>query len=535
MGSIAMDIQGNIALGYSISSSSLYPSIRYAGRLAGDPAGTLPQTEASAIGGTGYQSGANRWGDYSSMSVDPADDCTFWYTQEYYSTTVGVDWKTRIASFKFPSCTPGQRGTLQGTVTNASTTNPISGATVTATGGYSRTTNSSGFYEFASMPVGTYDVTASAYGYQSSTVTGVPITNGGTTVQDFALTPRAAATVLGTVTDGSGHGWPLYAQIEITAAGYSNTIYTDPVTGQYSVNLYAGENYTFDVSAAGYDNETRSVTPSAGTNTEDFVLTIDSSCTAPGYQTAGVNEQFESLITPTGWTVVDNAGTGAVWTFDNPGVRDNYTGGAGGFAIADSDDAGTINMDTSLITPVLDFTGQATVTLVFDTDFYHFETEVADVDVSNNGGSTWTNVWRKTGADYFGPKHETVDISAIAGNQSNVKIRFHYYNANFEWWWEVDNVKAGICTVVCSDPVKIAGTSTYYSSIQSAYNSALDGAVIQIMETEFTENIYAGRGITVTLKGGYDCGYTTQAGYSTINGSITLTGGPVIFDRIIFQ
>ncbi len=107
MSSLAMDKQGNLAVGYSVSSSSVYPSIRYAGRLVSDPLGTLPQTETALINGTGSQTGTGaRWGDYSSMSIDPADDCTFWYTNEYLSTTGAAPWRTRIGSFRFAGC-PG--------------------------------------------------------------------------------------------------------------------------------------------------------------------------------------------------------------------------------------------------------------------------------------------------------------------------------------------------------------------------------------------------------------------------------------------
>jgi hypothetical protein len=114
MGSIAMDKDGNIGLGYSVSSDTTFPSIRYVGRVPGDPAGTLPQGETTLIAGGGSQTassqnGGNRWGDYSMMSIDPTDDCTFWYTQEYYDSTGdlnGLGWKTRIGSFRFPSCRP---------------------------------------------------------------------------------------------------------------------------------------------------------------------------------------------------------------------------------------------------------------------------------------------------------------------------------------------------------------------------------------------------------------------------------------------
>ena len=106
MGSIAMDTDGNMALGYSVSdATSVFPGIRYTGRLATDPLGVLPQGEGTIINGGGSQTGGgNRWGDYTSMSVDPLDDCTFWYTNEYYAATSAATWNTRIASFKFPNC-----------------------------------------------------------------------------------------------------------------------------------------------------------------------------------------------------------------------------------------------------------------------------------------------------------------------------------------------------------------------------------------------------------------------------------------------
>ncbi len=104
MGSIAMDKVGDIALGYSASSSTTYPSIRYTGRVPTDPLGTM-QAENSIQAGGGSQTGnLHRWGDYSAMAVDPVDGCTFWYTSEYEKTSGSFNWSTRIASFKFPNC-----------------------------------------------------------------------------------------------------------------------------------------------------------------------------------------------------------------------------------------------------------------------------------------------------------------------------------------------------------------------------------------------------------------------------------------------
>ncbi|MCI0399281.1 MAG: hypothetical protein L0322_30705, partial [Chloroflexi bacterium] len=103
VGSIAMDRNGNIAVGYTVSSSAMNPAIRYAGRLSTDPLGTL-QAEAVLINGAGSQTGSNRWGDYSAMAIDPADDCTFWYTNEYYPVSAATTWKTRVGVFHFDQC-----------------------------------------------------------------------------------------------------------------------------------------------------------------------------------------------------------------------------------------------------------------------------------------------------------------------------------------------------------------------------------------------------------------------------------------------
>lgn len=105
MGGLAMDQDGNIALGYSVSGRQEYPGIRYAARSAADPPGTLPIGEVTLVTGAGSQTHPSaRWGDYPSMNVDPDDDCTFWFTTEYYDNTSSAGWKTRVSSFKNPSC-----------------------------------------------------------------------------------------------------------------------------------------------------------------------------------------------------------------------------------------------------------------------------------------------------------------------------------------------------------------------------------------------------------------------------------------------
>jgi subtilisin-like proprotein convertase family protein len=198
MGSAALDGSGNLAVAYSVASSTLQPSIRYAGRLASDPPNGLFQGEAILIAGSGVQTNAgSRWGDYSALSVDPADDCTFWYTTEYYTAASqafsSVGWLTRIGTFNLPDCTPVETGTIQGTVRNSQSGLPIPNAVVQTTNGFVRVTDLAGNYSMI-VSAGTYNMTATATNFSTDTATGVTVTTGGTTVQDFFLGPIAIVT-----------------------------------------------------------------------------------------------------------------------------------------------------------------------------------------------------------------------------------------------------------------------------------------------------------------------------------------------------
>jgi hypothetical protein len=137
MGSIAMDRNGNIGMGYTLGSSTIFPSVYFTGRVPGDPLGTM-ETEQQIVSGSGSQTNPTRWGDYSAMTIDPADDCTFWYTQEYSKTTGSFSWNTRIANFKFSGCSAGPNFTLSaapssltiargGSDTSTITVNPLNG------------------------------------------------------------------------------------------------------------------------------------------------------------------------------------------------------------------------------------------------------------------------------------------------------------------------------------------------------------------------------------------------------------------------
>jgi hypothetical protein len=210
MGSIAMDKDHNMALGYSKSSTAIKPGIYINGRLSTDAINTLG-AEATVIAGPGVQiGGGNRWGDYSAITLDPVDQCTFYYTNEYLPTNGAFNWATRIATYRFPSCTNAAAwGTVSGTITSCATGAAISGVTVTLSNGFAGATNASGQYSI-SVPAGSYTATAAdaARNCVSSTPASAPVTvsTGGTTVQNFCMTGASNLQSNGvTIDDSSGN------------------------------------------------------------------------------------------------------------------------------------------------------------------------------------------------------------------------------------------------------------------------------------------------------------------------------------------
>jgi hypothetical protein len=294
MASIAMDQAGNIGLGYSVASSATYPSIRYTGWQVGDTPGTL-EAETALVAGGGSQTGYDRWGDYSAMRIDPSDDCTFWYTQEYQATTQSADWNTRIGSFRFPSC--GQALTATATalasslnpsvygqpVTFTATVTPSSGSGVptgsvtfkdgTATLG-SGTLNASGVATFAtsSLSAGSHSITA-VYGgdsnFSGSTSSVLPqiVTQAATsTALASSANPSAfgqQVTFTATVTPASGPGVPTGSVAfkdgattlgsgTLNASGVATFATSSLTAGGHSITaVYGGDsNYTGSTSPA---------------------------------------------------------------------------------------------------------------------------------------------------------------------------------------------------------------------------------------------------------------------------------------------
>jgi hypothetical protein len=194
MAAAAQDHQGNIAFEYSAGSETEKPSILYAGRLAAEPVGTF-RTEETLAKGTGVQAAFGfRWGNFTGMTVDPVDDCTFWMTNQYFTAESQEEspfsWVTRIGKFKYSECTPAPRATLRGTVINASNGQPIPNAAVALDEGFVRAADADGRYEFNLLP-GAYGLNASANGFRPESAV-LSVANGQTLTRNFSLAPIPA-------------------------------------------------------------------------------------------------------------------------------------------------------------------------------------------------------------------------------------------------------------------------------------------------------------------------------------------------------
>ncbi|MFF7213717.1 carboxypeptidase regulatory-like domain-containing protein [Streptomyces sp. NPDC008238] len=372
---------------------------------------------------------------------DPANSCV---AGPGYDGPTGLGTPKGVDAFR-----AGPHGTVGGKVTDRATGKALSGATVRL-GTLTARTAADGRWSLAA-PAGSYALTVDAFGYDRKDLGTVALADGAELTRNAALAAVPTATVSGTVRDGGGHGWGVYARL--TVDGVPGTVYTDPATGRYSVRLERGKTYTLRATGLypGYRPAETQVVLGSSPRTADLALPlVGSGALPPGYAVdyhGGGFQSFDTAATPAGWSVVNHTGAGG-WGFDDPLTRGNQSGGDGGFAQVDDYALGWGEVDTELISPSYDFSAQTRPALEFDTalpSLWRFNDPTADIDVSTDGGDNWENLWHHTDV-VEGPSHQTVPLTDYAG-KSSVRLRFHFAGS-LTGIWQLDNVAVGTRSLV---------------------------------------------------------------------------------------
>ncbi|MPZ53367.1 MAG: S8 family serine peptidase, partial [Acidimicrobiia bacterium] len=369
----------------------------------------------------------------------------------------------------------GNAGLVAGVVASAQDGGPLGGATVTITGGADRvlTTADDGSYS-TPLAAGEYLIEVAVYGYETGSET-VVVEDGVTSTVDFDLVAAPTVTVSGTVTDGSGQGWPLYARVDIE--GFPNgPVFSDPETGVFQVELLENVEYDMAVTVDGYAVQSRAVSLPESANAQDFQMTIAPDvCEAPGYAETEppLSETFDDETLPEGWTVIDHVGNGEQWAFDNPGGRDNMSGGEGGFAILDRSFYGSgTTQNSDLVTPMLDMSDAVSPKLAFNHDFRNvISSGTARIDLTVDGGETWQVLWQETGSKR-GPRVLELPIPQAAG-KAEVQIRFNYA-VSLGYWWQLDNVTVTDCSPVTGGLITGQVTDVHTGAPVNGATIALD-------------------------------------------------------------
>jgi hypothetical protein len=275
MGSAAMDQAGDIAIGYSVSSSATFPSVRYTGRMPGDAPGGM-ESEATIKAGAGSQTGYSRWGDYSSMRIDPSDDCTFWYVNEYLPVTSSYGWYTHIGSFKFSGCgsAPAQDFSVSASPSTISVTQGGAGVdstvTVTSLNGFNTAVSLSvsGCPSLATCSLSSLSVTPPANG--SDNTTKLTVTAGSTT-------PGGSYTVS---VSGTGSSGLRSANVTVNVPDYTLS------AGPSSLSIQQGQGKTSTITVGSLGGFSGSVPLSvSGCPANTTCAVSPTSVTAPGSST----------------------------------------------------------------------------------------------------------------------------------------------------------------------------------------------------------------------------------------------------------
>ena len=442
MGSLAVDYEGNMALGYSTSSTSVFPGIRYNGRMNGELPGTLTQGENILVQGQGSQTNTYRWGDYSSMAIDAQDGCTFWYTTEYYLTS-GNSWQTRIGTFQFPTCGK-PKGTLKGVVYNGITQQAVGGIRVAAQSPTMTVTTQTDV-------LGTYTITLSAGEYQlsagpslpgyptSQTFSAVRVSAENLTQQDFYLDPVAAFAGRSTQIHG-GKGWidgyalPGDENLQILRSVQNTGALTaTQVTAQLSsltpgVQINSGKTSYPDIPAG-----------SVVWGMAPYIFSLDKTMVCGSdlrfQQTllSGAVTYTDTFTVTTGVPIarqavlwMDAEGSTAGWTGDPPWGITNLLSYSPSHSWSDSPGGNYLNnMNKALTTPILDLSA-VRETRLSGWIYYDLESgwDYLYVEYSLNGGLTWV---QKPIVSFTGKNEawkQFVIDTPFLDHQPDVQIRF---------------------------------------------------------------------------------------------------------------
>ncbi|MFB8084977.1 carboxypeptidase regulatory-like domain-containing protein [Streptomyces sp. NPDC055992] len=412
---------------------------------AGDPAAhTYPVTYPYAYTG---DSGLN---DVTQGTNDTCGDITCTAGPGYDGPT-GLGTPNGVSAL-----TLGDSGTFSGRITSGADGGPLAGAVVRAADGatgrsFRTTTDADGRYSLT-VRTGTYRVTASLFGYADATGPATEIAKGDKATADLSLTRTATSRVSGKVTDGGEQGWPLSSKI--TVDGYpGGAVYTDPETGAYSVDLPRGATYSLHATPLypGYHATDLTVEVGGSDLTRNVASVPDrAACNAPGYGNAAAAgfEGWTGTTPKDGWTVTGTDPAAPGWEFDAPLGIENMTGGSGNFATANSLAHDFAAQDTVLTSPVVDMRGH-TAQLDFDSMFGGGDGTAATVEVTVDGGKTWSSVWKADNDPVdMTAGHETVALPQAEG-RAQVQIRFHFTSTAGEMGvWQTDSVQLGGCSAL---------------------------------------------------------------------------------------
>ena len=532
MGSIAMNAAGDIGLAYSVSSSTMFPSIWFTGRKATDALNQLSIPEGIIQTGTVAMTGASRWGDYTATNIDPSDNQTFWTTQEYVGTFGGTwPWATKIASFKFAS-TPV-------VTTLAATAVTVSDATLNGS------VNPNGFatdYHFEWGTTASYgtNTTVTAAG-SGTTVLNVnaPVTGltGGTTYHfrlvgvnsegtsygnDLTFTPGAvtvttAATTAITLTGATSGGNVVSdGGASVTARGICWATTANPV---------ATGNHTTDGSGLGvFSSILTSLTPStnyhirayANNSTGTYYGADVQFSTLCNVYTLPFSESFSATTIPGCWSQNDIQGGGQIWLFGTITGQTPNPALTGTYAYLNSRAYGsgsTQNVD--LISPTIDMSAYSSVTLQFKHYFKSGSGSSAKVSYSINNGSTWTLIQTYTTSSATNPVTFNQAIAAIAG-QAQVKFKWNY-TGTYGYSWAIDDVLVtgtGAATLTVTPPSQNvttpAGTTPFVVTTTAAWTAVSDAAWCTVTPSG-------------TGNGTLTATYTQNTGASSRTANITVT------------